>query len=278
MKRHKRIANQKRARRGLQLRRSGAHLCEERAEIKRNKYKALRLSKPQQIFTAEGDAQEEEYNEEQRGCNFYEGCSVLGDAPCHRTFEEPREAAELAADNAVPSLLYTPTVTNGDDGHDPIDDLTVDVPQRPEGTQDDEFSAPLVPNPSFSAGRQVATKSPAHSGVVNDGDCMDTVSLDLIASERKPNPVDHQKMLSRSSVVTSTDNVSPSPPGFQRAAFDRFRSFCSRQRDLLQLCTEFSPKRTAMQRIYKIIYGMKGLSGGMEVCNTLPERGLQETW
>ncbi|PXF48903.1 hypothetical protein BWQ96_01245 [Gracilariopsis chorda] len=102
MKRHKRIANQERARLGLQLLGSGAHFSEERSEIERNKYKALRLSKPQQISTEEGDAQEEEYNDE-LGCNFCEDCSVRGDDPCDGHVEEPREAAELAADNAVPS-------------------------------------------------------------------------------------------------------------------------------------------------------------------------------
>ncbi|PXF41662.1 hypothetical protein BWQ96_08613 [Gracilariopsis chorda] len=91
---------------------------------------------------------------------------------------------------------------------------------------------------------------------------MHTVSLDLIASERKPSPSDHQRTPSPYSVVISTDNVGPFPPGFQRAALDRFRSFCSRHKDLLQLCVEFSLKETAMQRIYKISYGMNGTLGG----------------
>ncbi|PXF41317.1 hypothetical protein BWQ96_08964 [Gracilariopsis chorda] len=121
MKRPKRIAKQERARRGLQLLGSRAHFSEERAEIERNKKKVLRVSKPQQISTEEGDAQDEEYNDEQGGCNFYEGCSVRGDDPCDGYVEEPREASEIAADNAVPSRLCTQTVTNGDDRHDPID-------------------------------------------------------------------------------------------------------------------------------------------------------------
>ncbi|PXF42757.1 hypothetical protein BWQ96_07509 [Gracilariopsis chorda] len=91
---------------------------------------------------------------------------------------------------------------------------------------------------------------------------MDTVSLDQIASERKPSPADHQRTLTRSSVVTSTDNVGLSPLGFQRAALDRFRSLSSRHKDLLQLCVEFSLKETAMPRIYKIMYGMNGTLGG----------------